>query len=47
MDKKMECLNIYYLNFSKVYEIFTMINNAILSTIQRESANGFMDRLTI
>ncbi len=43
----MEYFNTYYLNFSKVYEISMMINNAILSTIQRESANGYMDRLTI
>lgn len=28
--------NIYYVNFSKVYEISMMINNVIVSTIQRE-----------
>ncbi len=30
--------NIYYINFSKVYEISMMINNVILSTIQRENS---------
>ncbi|MGG0720392.1 hypothetical protein ABE096_22830 [Robertmurraya massiliosenegalensis] len=32
--------NIYYINFSKVYEISMMINNVILSTIQRENSSS-------
>ena len=32
--------NIYYLNFSKVYEISMMINNVIQSTIQREKTDS-------
>lgn len=31
--------NIYYLNFSKVYEISMMINNVIRSSIQTEESN--------
>jgi hypothetical protein len=31
--------NIYYINFSKVYEISMMINNVIISTIQKEKTN--------
>ncbi|MCK6259414.1 hypothetical protein LCY76_22845 [Fictibacillus sp. KIGAM418] len=34
--KKIDVFNIYYINFSKVYEISMMINNVIVSTIQRE-----------
>lgn len=33
------CFNIYYLNFPKVYEISMMINNVLLSSIQREKSN--------
>lgn len=33
--------NIYYLNFSKVYEIAMMINNVILTKIQRDKAASF------
>ena len=36
MDK---CFTIYYLNLSKVYELSMMINNVVLSGIQREKAN--------
>lgn len=32
--------NIYYINFSKVYEISMMINNVILSSIQRENSSS-------
>ncbi|VEF46079.1 Uncharacterised protein [Bacillus freudenreichii] len=32
--------NIYYINFSKVYEISMMINNVILSSIQREKSTS-------
>ena len=31
-----KCFNIYYLNLSKVYEISMMINNTIVTSIQRE-----------
>ena len=31
--------NIYYLNFSKVYEISMIINNVIISSMQRENSN--------
>ncbi|WP_156855387.1 hypothetical protein [Oceanobacillus sp. AG] len=30
--------NIYYINFAKVYEIAMMINNVIVSSIQRENS---------
>jgi hypothetical protein len=30
--------NIYYINFSKVYEISMMINNVVISSIQRENS---------
>ena len=36
----LQCFNIYYLNFSKVYEISMMINNVVLSSIQRENTSG-------
>ncbi|MBD5088690.1 MAG: hypothetical protein HDT30_07755 [Clostridiales bacterium] len=36
MDK---CFTIYYLNLSKVYELSMMINNVLLSGIQREKEN--------
>lgn len=39
MDKPSD-FNIYYLNFSKVYEIAMMINNIILKTIERENTTG-------
>ena len=32
--------NIYYLNFSKVYEIAMMINNVILTKIERDNTTG-------
>lgn len=38
-DKKDMNFNIYYLNFSKVYEISMMINNVIVSGIQREKVD--------
>lgn len=38
-DTKDESFNIYYINFSKVYEISMMINNVLLSSIQRENAS--------
>ena len=33
--------NIYYLNFSKVYELSMMINNVIVSSIQKENTKSF------
>lgn len=33
--------NIYYLNFSKVYEIAMMINNVILTKIERDNSKSF------
>lgn len=33
--------NIYYLNFNKVYEIAMMINNVILTKIERENTKSF------
>lgn len=35
--KKSRDFNIYYLNFSKVYEIAMMINNVILTTDKSSS----------
>jgi len=39
--KKSTDFNVYYLNFSKVYEISMMINNVILSSIQKENTKSF------
>ncbi|MBN8253264.1 hypothetical protein [Priestia flexa] len=39
-NAKQNVFNIYYINFSKVYEISMMINNVILSTIQKEKTNS-------
>lgn len=36
-----KCFNIYYLNLNKVYEISMMINNTIVTSIQREKNNSF------
>ena len=36
-----KCFNIYYLNLSKVYELSMMINNTILTNVQREKNNSF------
>lgn len=36
MENKHKIFNIYYLNFSKVFEISMMINNVIVSSIQKE-----------
>ncbi len=52
MSKKEKCIseqtkqnstdfNIYYLNFSKVYEIAMMINNVILTRIERDNSKSF------
>ena len=39
--KKSRDFNIYYLNFSKVYEIAMMINNVILTQIQTNKSTSF------
>lgn len=39
--KKSTDFNVYYLNFTKVYEIAMMINNVILTTIQKDNSRGF------
>ena len=36
--KKSRDFNIYYLNFSKVYEIAMMINNVILTKIETDNS---------
>ena len=38
--------NIYYLNFSKVYEIAMMINNIILTKIERDNTTGSSEEYT-
>lgn len=38
-SKLKRVFNIYYINFSKVYEISMMINNVILSSVQRENSS--------
>ncbi|WP_440897450.1 hypothetical protein ACS127_05615 [Amphibacillus sp. Q70] len=37
-DKKV--FNIYYINFSKVYEISMMLNNVVISSIQKENSSS-------
>ena len=39
--KKSRDFNIYYLNFSKVYEIAMMINNVILTKIETDKSSSF------
>lgn len=41
---KSKDFNIYYLNFSKVYEIAMMINNVILTKIERGNSESFEDQ---
>lgn len=40
-SKKSTDFNIYYLNFSKVYEIAMMINNVILTKIEKDNSSSF------
>lgn len=40
-NNKSQDFNIYYLNFSKVYEIAMMINNVILTKIEKDKSNSF------
>ena len=42
--KKSHDFNIYYLNFSKVYEIAMMINNVILTKIETDKSNSFEEQ---
>lgn len=42
--KKSRDFNIYYLNFSKVYEIAMMINNVILTKIETDKSSSFEDQ---
>ena len=40
-DTRSKDFNIYYLNFSKVYEIAMMINNVILTKIDRDNTSEY------
>lgn len=40
-NKNPKDFNIYYLNFNKVYEIAMMINNVILTKIERDNSKSF------
>ena len=42
--KKSRDFNIYYLNFSKVYEIAMMINNVILTQIETDKSSSFEEQ---
>ncbi|MCM1566361.1 MAG: hypothetical protein NC238_10510 [Dehalobacter sp.] len=42
--KKSTDFNIYYLNFSKVYEIAMMINNVILTKIEKDHSKSFEEQ---
>ena len=44
-EKKSRDFNIYYLNFSKVYEIAMMINNVILTKIERDNSSGYNEEI--
>ena len=35
-----KCFNLYYLNLSKVYELSMMINNTVMTNVQRERNNS-------
>ena len=43
-QKKSTDFNIYYLNFSKVYEIAMMINNVILTKIEKDHSKSFEEQ---
>jgi len=45
--KKSRDFNIYYLNFSKVYEIAMMINNVILTKIETDKSSSFEEQYSI
>lgn len=42
--QKSKDFNLYYLNFSKVYEIAMMINNVILTKIEKDQSNSFEEQ---
>ena len=44
-ETKSKDFNIYYLNFSKVYEIAMMINNVILTKIERDNSSGYNEEI--
>ena len=44
---KSKDFNIYYLNFSKVYEIAMMINNIILTKIERDNTTGSSEEYSV
>lgn len=44
INTKSKDFNIYYLNFSKVYEIAMMINNVILTKIERDQSSSFEEQ---
>ncbi len=43
-EKKSKDFNIYYLNFTKVYEIAMMINNVILTKIENDHSKSFEEQ---
>lgn len=43
-QKKSKDFNVYYLNFSKVYEIAMMINNVILTKIEKDRTKSFEEQ---
>lgn len=43
-NRKSKDFNIYYLNFSKVYEIAMMINNVILTKIETDNSTTFEEQ---
>lgn len=43
-QNKSKDFNIYYLNFSKVYEIAMMINNVILTKIEKDNSRSFEEQ---
>lgn len=44
-NSKSRDFNIYYLNFSKVYEIAMMINNVILTKVERDNTSGYSEEI--
>ena len=46
-EEKSRDFNIYYLNFSKVYEIAMMINNVILTKIEKDNTTGSSEEYSI
>ena len=44
-ESKSRDFNIYYLNFSKVYEIAMMINNVILTKVERDNTSGYSEEI--